>query len=37
MRSKFVKDDLDDFGVIGEEDGRGDKIVKMMSMDPKLS
>ena len=37
MRSKFVKDDLDDFGVIGDEDARGDKIVEMMDVDPKLS
>lgn len=36
MRSKFVKDDLDDFCVIGDEDGCGDQIVKMMNMDPKL-
>lgn len=36
MGSKFVKDDLDDFGVIGDADGRGDEVVKMVDMDPKL-
>lgn len=37
MGSKFVKDDLDDFGVIGDVDGRGDEIVEMMDIDLKLS
>lgn len=36
MGSKFVKDDLDDFGVIGDADDRGDEVIKMVDMDSKL-